>query len=250
MERVRVGRCKGGMSSRLKALRDSLNGEEKDFTTGSPRGAIALLAIPMILETAMESVFSVVDIFFVARLGDDAVATVGLTERLSTFVFSIAMGLSFATTAFVARRIGEKDPAAARGAVQSIFIGLVGMFFAPELLGLMGASEAVQKNSGYTRISLGGSAAVMLLFLLNTLFRGAGDAVIAVKVLWFGNAINMLLNPCLIFGWGPFPEMGTEGSAVGTLIGRSCAVGYQAWQLLRGSGRIRLTWEACDLNAS
>ena len=118
------------MSSRLKALRDSLNGEEKDFTTGSPRGAIALLAIPMILETAMESVFSVVDIFFVARLGDDAVATVGLTERLSTFVFSIAMGLSFATTAFVARRIGEKDPAAARGAVQSIFIGLVGMFFA------------------------------------------------------------------------------------------------------------------------
>ena len=245
------------MSSLLRALRESLNGEEKDFTTGSLRGAIALLAIPMILETAMESLFAVVDIFFVARLGDDAVATVGLTESLSTFVFAIAMGLSFATTAFVARRIGEKDPAAAaRGAVQSIFIGLVaaaaiglvGVFFAPELLALMGASEAVRKNSGYTRISLAGSAAVMLLFLLNAIFRGAGDAVIAMKVLWFGNAINIVLNPCLIFGWGPFPEMGIEGSAVGTLIGRSSGVVYQAWHLFRGSGRIRLTWEAVRLD--
>ncbi len=238
------------MASLLQALRESFNGEEKDFTEGSLRRAIALLAVPMILETAMESLFAVVDIFFIAQLGDDAVATVGLTESLLTFVFAIAMGLSFATTAYVARRIGEKEPeAAAHGAMQSIYIGIAasiiigmaGVVYAPQLLGLMGATEAMQKNSGYTRVALGGSASVMLLFLLNAIFRGAGDAVIAMKVLWFGNLINIVLNPCLIFGWGPFPEMGIAGSAVGTVIGRSSAVAYQVWQLFRGPGRIRLT---------
>jgi putative MATE family efflux protein len=242
-----------GSSSLFESVREALNGEDRDYTEGSLSRAIGLLAIPMILETAMESLFAVVDIFFVARLGDDAVATVGLTESLLTFVFAIAMGLSFATTAFVARRIGEKDPAAAaRGAVQSILIGLVasviigaiGVVYAPELLALMGASTAVQQNSAYTRVAIGGSASVMLLFLLNAIFRGAGDAVIAMKVLWFGNIINMILNPCLIFGLGPFPEMGVMGSAVGTLVGRSCAVGYQCWELFRGSGRIHLTWAA------
>lgn len=238
------------MSSLLQALRESFNGEEKDFTEGSLRRAIALLAIPIILETAMESLFTVVDIFFIAQLGDDAVATVGLTESLLTFVFAIAMGLSFATTAYVARRIGEKDPAAAaHGAMQAIYVGLfaatvigvTGVLFTPQLLTLMGASPAMLQNSGYTRVALGGSAAVLLLFLLNAIFRGAGDAVIAMKVLWFGNLINIALNPCLIFGWGPFPEMGITGAAVGTVVGRSCGVGYQVWQLFRGPGRIRLT---------
>jgi putative MATE family efflux protein len=238
------------MPSLWNALQEAFNGEEKDFTEGSLRRAIALLAAPMILETAMESLFAVVDIFFIAQLGDDAVATVGLTESLLTFVFAIAMGLSFATTAYVARRIGEKDPAAAaHGAMQSIYIGmaaaaLIGTFgaiYTPELLSLMGASEGMLQNSGYTRVSVAGSASVMMLFLLNAIFRGAGDAVIAMKVLWFGNLINIVLNPCLIFGWGPFPEMGITGAAVGTVVGRSAGVAYQVWQLFRGPGRIRLT---------
>jgi putative MATE family efflux protein len=241
------------MPALLSFLREAFNGEEKDFTTGSLRRAIALLAAPMMLETAMESLFAIVDIFFVAQLGDDAVATVGLTESLLTFVFAIAMGLSFATTAYVARRIGEKDPAAAaHGATHSLYIGIAasavigitGLLFAPQLLALMGASPAMQANQGYTRVALGGSASVMLLFLLNAIFRGAGDAVIAMKVLWFGNLINIVLNPCLIFGWGPFPELGVTGSAVGTVIGRSAAVAYQVWQLSAGSGRIRFTPEA------
>jgi putative MATE family efflux protein len=231
------------MASLLQALRESFNGEEKDFTEGSLRRAIVLLAAPMILETAMESLFAVVDIFFIAQLGDDAVATVGLTESLLTFVFAIAMGLSFATTAYVARRIGEKDPeAAAHGAMQSIYIGMaasvligvIGVVFTPQLLSLMGASEGMLRNSGYTRVSLGGSATVMMLFLLNAIFRGAGDAVIAMKVLWFGNLINIVLNPCLIFGWGPFPEMGITGAAVGTVVGRGSGVLNRSGSLFAG----------------
>lgn len=242
----------GNMDSALRWVRESLNGEQRNYTTGPLGKSIVLLAIPMILETLMESLFSVVDIFFVAKLGDGAVASVGLTESLLTFVFAVAMGLSYATTAYVARRIGEGSPEeAARGAVQSVLIGLVasavvgviGVNYAEELLALMGASAEVRQHSAYTRIVMGGSATVMMLFLLNAIFRGAGDAVIAMKVLWLANGINILLNPCLIFGLGPFPEMGIAGSAIGTVIGRGCGVVYQLWHLFYGTGRIQVRWE-------
>ena len=197
-----------------RALREALHGGERDYTEGSLDQALVLLAIPMILETAMESLFAVVDIYFVSKLGEDAIATVALTESLVVLVIAVALGLTFSTTAFVARRIGEKRPEeAAKGAAQSVLfglaasatIGLIGFVFAPELLRLMGATDGILRNVAFARIVLGGSGTLMMIFLLNGIFRGAGDAVVAMRVLWFANAINIVLNPCLIFGLGPFP---------------------------------------------
>jgi putative MATE family efflux protein len=232
------------------SIREALRGSHQDFTTGNLNRAILLLAIPMVLEMVLESLFAVVDVFWVGRLGADAVATVGLTESLLSLVFAVGLGLSLSTTAMVARRIGEKDPAgAAVAGVQAIAIGLavsalVGfpcIFYAPDLLRLMGASpQVLAVGSGYARIALGGSGAIMLLFLNNAIFRGAGDAAIAMRLLWVSNIINLILDPCLIFGWGPFPKLGVTGAALATFTGRSIGVLYQFYRLLRGSERIRL----------
>jgi putative MATE family efflux protein len=231
-------------------LKDAVRGTHQDYTEGAVSRAILLLAVPMVLETAMESLFAVVDIFFVSKLGPAAVATVALTESILTVVFTLALGLSIGVTATVARRIGEKDPeGAARTAVQAIalgigvaaVIGVLGATFAPELLRAMGASrESIETGVGYTRIMLGGNATLLLLFLINAAFRGAGDAVIAMRVLWLGNGINILLDPMLIFGVGPFPELGVQGAAVATNIGRGTAVLLQLWLLGRVSGRLQV----------
>src|SRR5216683_1571485 len=228
-------------------VRDAVRGVRHDYTAGSIGRAIVLLAIPMILEMAMESIFAVVDVFWVSRLGPDAVATVGLTESMLTLVYTAAMGLSIGVAAVVARRIGEKQPdAAADAAVQGIGLGLavaagvavLGVTLAPRLLGLMGASPAVTViGSGYTRMMLGGSATVLLLFLINAIFRGAGDAAIAMRVLWLANAINILLGPCFIFGLGPFPKLGIVGAAVATNIGRGTGALYAFSRLIRSGGR-------------
>ena len=229
-------------------VRDAVRGTSQDYTEGPVGRAIVLLAIPMVLEMAMESIFAVVDVFWVSRLGPDAVATVGLTESILTLVYTAAMGLSIGVAAVVARRIGEKRPdAAAEAAVQGIALGLgvagvvavLGVTLAPRLLAVMGASSAVTAiGSSYTRMMLGGSATVLLLFLINAIFRGAGDAAIAMRVLWLANAINILLGPCLIFGLGPFPRLGVTGAAVATTIGRGTGVLYQLYRLTRGDARI------------
>jgi putative MATE family efflux protein len=230
------------------SLREAVMGSSQDFTEGNISRAIVLLAVPMVLEMCMESLFGVVDVFWVSRLGADAVATVGLTETALVLVFVIAMGLSIGATALVARRMGEKDEqAAGLVAVQAIIIGLVvsatvaifGYFFAPNLLHIMGGSASVVKlGSGYTRMIFSGSATIFLLFLINAVFRGAGDATIAMRVLWLANIVNICLNPCLIFGLGPFPRLGVTGSAVGTTIGRGIGVLLQLWVLTSGRGRL------------
>src|SRR3974390_3233594 len=232
------------------SIREALRGSHQDFTTGSLNRAVVLLAIPMVLEMALESLFAVVDVFWVGRLGANAVATVGLTESLLSLVFAIGLGLSLSTTAMVARRIGEKDPqGAAVAGAQAIFIGLavsalVGIpsfFYASDMLRLMGASpEIVATGSGYARIALGGSGALLFLFLNNAIFRGAGDAAIAMRLLWVSNIINLILDPCFIFGFGPFPKLGVTGAAVATLTGRSIGVLYQCYRVLRGRERLRI----------
>ncbi len=229
-------------------VRDAVRGIPHDYTSGSLGRGIVLLAIPMVLEMAMESIFAVVDVFWVSRLGPDAVATVGLTESILTLVYTAAMGLSIGVAAIVARRIGEQRPdAAAEAAVQGIALGLgvavlvaiFGITLAPRLLAVMGASPAVTAiGSGYTRMMLGGSATVLLLFLINAIFRGAGDAAIAMRVLWLANAINIVLGPCFIFGLGPFPQLGVTGAAVATTIGRGTGVLYQLYRLTRGDARV------------
>ncbi len=228
----------------------ALTGKELDFTTGPIGRAVILLAIPMVLEMVMESVFALTDAFFVSRLGTDALATVGLTEAMITLLFAIAIGTGLATTAMVARRVGERDIAGARtAAAQSILLGLVlsaavavpGVIFAKDLLAVMGGSpELVATGHGYTRVLFGGSATIMLIFLLNAIFRGAGDAAIAMRVLWIANGVNILLDPCLIFGLGPFPELGVMGAAVATTIGRGTGVALQLWVLFRGGSRIQI----------
>ena len=240
------------------SLREAIFGGQRDYTEGSISRAITLLAIPMVLEMAMESLFGVVDVFFVAHLGSDALATVALTESLITPLFAIALGLSMGTTAIVARRIGEKQPEdAAVAAVQSIVLGVIisavvavtGVVFAPALLTLMGGSESVVRTgTGYARMMFGGSATIFFLFLINAVFRGAGDASIAMRSLWLANLINIVLNPCLIKGLGPFPELGVTGSAVGTTIGRGVGVMYQLWHLTRGEGRVHVHREQMRLN--
>ncbi len=231
-------------------LREAVRGSHQDFTKAPIGRAVILLAVPMVLEMLMESVFAVADIFFVGRLGADAVATVGITESLMTIIYALAIGLSIGAAATVARRIGESNPeGAARAAVQSILLGLgiaallgvAGAVFGPQLLAAMGASDDVLRvGSRFTRVMLGGSGTVLLLFLINAIFRGAGDAAVAMRVLWFANAINVTLGPCLIFGIGPFPELGVTGAAVGTTIGRGCGVLYQIYHLTRAGGRVRI----------
>jgi putative MATE family efflux protein len=232
------------------SLREAIRGSHQDYTEGSLNRAILLLAVPMVLEMVLESLFAVVDVFWVGRLGANAVATVGLTESLLSLVFAVSIGLGMSTTAMVARRIGEKDPeGAAVAAVQAILLGLgvavaIGLpcwIWASRLLALMGASpEIVSLGTGYARIALGGSGAVLLLFLNNAIFRGAGDAAIAMRLLWVSNIINLILDPCLIFGLGPFPRLGVTGAALATLTGRSIGVGYQFYRLLRGTERLRI----------
>ncbi|HSE99086.1 MAG TPA: MATE family efflux transporter [Blastocatellia bacterium] len=232
------------------AVREALVGTHQDFTEGSIGRAITLLAIPMVLEMGMESLFAVVDVFFVSKLGADAVAAVGLTDSLLTLIFAVAMGLSMATTATIARRVGEKDnTGAAVAAVQAIIIGvivsipvaLVGLFFTPTLFRLMGGSdEVIAAGTGYGMWIIGGNVIIMLLFLINAIFRGAGDAAIAMRALWLGNIINIVLDPCLILGLGPFPEMGVTGAAVATNIGRGTAVLYQFWKLFGNDSRIKI----------
>lgn len=233
-------------------LKEAVAGSRRDFTREPVGRAVILLAIPMVLEMMMESVFAVVDIFWVSKLGPDAVATVGLTESMLTIVYAVAIGLSMGATAVVARRIGEGNrEAAARAAVQAILIGLglaaiigaTGALLAPKLLLWMGASPEIIAMSGFTRIMLGGSVTVVLLFLINAVFRGAGDAAVAMRALWLANAINIVLGPLLVFGIGPFPQLGVEGAAIATTIGRGTGVLYQLRCLFRENGRITVRRE-------
>ncbi len=242
-----VQRPGGGVWS---LLREAVRGGERDYTEGPTGRAIVLLAVPMVLETCMESLFAVVDVFFVSRLGADAIAMVGLTESMMFIVYTVALSLGIGATAVVARRIGEKDEdGAARAAAQALLlgvgvaaaIGIFGAFNARLLLEVMGATPGmVERALGYTVVMLGGNATVTLLFLLNAIFRGAGDATIAMRMLWIANAINIVLDPCLIFGLGPFPELGVAGAAVATNIGRGTAVVFQLWVLLSGRSRVHI----------
>lgn len=233
-------------------LREAIVGSRQDFTEGSLGRAIFLLSIPMVLEMMMQSVFEVADIYFVGQLGADAVAAVGLTSSLLILVFALGMGLSMAATATVARRIGEKDPeAAATAAFQalvlgfgiSVPIGIIGVVFAPEMLAMMGASpEVIEIGTTYCAIIFGTNITILFLFLINAIFRGTGDAQYAMRALWIANLLNIALDPLLIFGIGPFPEMGIMGAAVATSIGRAVGVCYQIYILFRGkNARIRLT---------
>ncbi len=232
----------------IEFVRESLRDNEADLTRGPIGRALGLLAIPMMLEMLMESIFVVVDIAFVSRLGTDAVAAVGITEAVITVLYAVAVGLGMGVTAMVSRRIGAGNRReAADVAGQAIWVGLVfsivvgasGIVFAEDILRLMGASAGViETGSGFTAVLMGGSASILYLFILNAAFRGAGDAAVALRSLWLANGINIVLDPCLIFGLGPFPEMGVTGAAVATTIGRSIGVVYQLWYLLDGRGRL------------
>ena len=238
------------MTGTWQTIKDALRGVHHDYTTEDLGRAILLLAIPMVLEMVMESVFAVVDIYFVGHLGPSAVATVGLTESFLALVYTLAMGLAIGVTATVARRTGEKDPdGAAHSAAQgiwlgvaaSLILGVIGGLFAPQLLRLMGAGEDVLAiGSTYARIMMGGNIVILLLFVINAAFRGVGDPAVAMRSLWIGNGINILLNPCFIFGLGPFPALGVTGSAVATMIGRGSGVAYQFWTLSRGTSRLEM----------
>ena len=239
-------------------IKEAIVGSKRDFTALSVDRAILLLAVPMVLEMAMEALFAIVDTFFVAHLGADATATVGITEGMLTMVYAIAVGMSMGTTAVVARRTGEKDsPGAAQAAVQSIILGisvsaLIFAFcfpFAPKLLALMGASPGIlHVGSTYTRTMLSGSGVILMLFLINAIFRGAGDAAVAMRVLWLANLINLCLDPCLILGLGPFPRLGVTGAAVATTTGRSIGLLFQLYILWRGRGRIEIRREHLRIN--
>jgi putative MATE family efflux protein len=242
----------------LATLREALRGGHGDFTEGPVGRAVVLLAIPMVLEMALESVFAVVDVFWVSKLGAAAVATVGLTESMLALLYALAIGLAMAATATVARRIGERDrERAARTAVQAIALGVLiavplgvlGALLAPKLLGWMGAApDVVASGAGFTAVMLGGNIVIVLLFLINAIFRGAGDAAVAMRVLWLANAINLVLDPCLIFGLGPFPALGVTGAAVATTTGRGIAVLVQLATLARGTGRLAIRKEHLRLD--
>ncbi len=226
-----------------------MSDNESDFTSRPINRALGLLAIPMMLEMGMEAIFAVVDIAFVSRLGTNAIAAVGLTEALITVLYALAIGLGMGVTAMISRRIGAKDPIAAAyvmgqaiwvGAGLSMLIGTFGVIYAGELLSMMGASEGViSEGKDFTAILLGGNASILYLFLLNAGFRGAGDAPVALRSLTLANGLNIILDPCLIFGLGPFPEMGVPGAAVATTIGRSIGVLYLFWYLFGGKGRLQ-----------
>ncbi len=238
-------------------VKASLSGHREDYTRLPLPRAILLLAIPMALELVMESTFGLVDIFFVGKLGPEAVATVGISGALIILVFAVALGLSIGATAVVSRRIGEGDSEGASlaasqailaGIAFSIPISVVGWALAPDLLRWMGGSEAVVAGDGYTAWLFGGSSTIFLIFLNNAIFRGAGDAAIAMRSLWLANLINIVLDPCLIFGLGPFPEMGLTGAAVATTIGRGVGVLFQFWVLARGDRRVRIVRRHLRLN--
>ncbi|MCU0456370.1 MAG: MATE family efflux transporter [Bacteroidales bacterium] len=239
------------MRSFLNDLKEAVAGTEQDFTEGKLSRAIFLLSVPAVLEMIMESIFVIVDIWFVSKLGANAVATVGLTESLITLVYAVSLGLATATTSLVSRRIGEKNRTlASRTAFQAIVTGIIvslliavpGGILSAELLDLMGADdEIVKEMSGYATLMISGNVVIMLLFIINAVFRSAGDAAVAMRVLWIGNIINIIIDPLLIFGIGPFPEMGIEGAAAATLMGRGTAVAYQFWLLFFGKKRIQIS---------
>jgi putative MATE family efflux protein len=238
------------LKSIFRDISDAIKGTEADYTKISLRKALILLSIPMVLEMSMESIFTIVDIYFVSKLGPDATSIVGLTESLLTIVYAFGIGFAISATAIVSRRTGEKKPRkAANAAFQAmlvassiaLFIALVGIMLSDQLLKIMGASnEAIAKHGGYTKLMLGGNITIMFLFIQNGIFRGAGDAAIALKVLCISNLINIVLDPLLIFGIGPFPELGITGAAVATNIGRGTGVLIQLYTLFYGSNRIRL----------
>lgn len=238
------------MTGIYKTLLDAISGKEEDYTSGSINRAIVLLSIPMVLEMGMEGLFAVVDAYWVSKVSVDAVATVGLTESVLMLVYSLAIGLSAAATAMVARRVGEHNPeGAAKAAVQATFIAvavsvaisIVGVVFAENILRLMGGSEKlIEDCSGYAKIMFGGNIVIMLIFLFNAVYRGAGNASYAMWALILSNGLNIILDPLLIFGIGPFPEMGIEGAAVATNIGRVIGVIFQLFLLLRGVGLVKI----------
>ncbi|HEY0095568.1 MAG TPA: MATE family efflux transporter, partial [Archangium sp.] len=235
------------------SLKEAVRGTEQDFTEAPVGRAILLLSVPMVLEMLMESVFAIVDVFFVSRLGAEAIATVGLTESVLALLYALAMGLSIGATAMIARRTGEKDPdAAARVAVQTIALGVLvsvpiavaGVVFAQPLLSLLGGSPwVVEHGFRYAQILLGGNVIILLLFLINAIFRGVGDAAVSMRVLGIANALNIVLCPCLVLGLGPFPQLGVVGAATATTLGRGVGVCYQFYRLFRGTHRVAIRRE-------
>jgi putative MATE family efflux protein len=231
-------------------LREAVRGSSRDFTVEPIGRSLFLLSVPMILEMIMESVFALVDVFFVGRLGPEAVAVVILTESIMALIYAVAFGLAIGATATVARRIGEKDPEGAAktathviylGIIVSVIMGIAGIILAPTLLNALGAEpQVVEMGTTFMRIMLGGNAVVVFLFLLNAIFRGAGDAAIAMRVLWLANILNIVLGPCFIFGLLFFPQLGVTGAAVGTTIGRGCGVLFALWYLFRGEKRFHI----------
>jgi len=244
--------------SAWQTIREALHGSRRDYTEGPIGRAILLLAIPMVLEVILESVFAVADVFWVSKLGESAIATVGLTESMMAIVYTLAIGVAIGATATVARRIGEHNQdGAARAAVQAVVLGViiavslgsVGIVFAPNLLGLLGASpDVIAVGSGFTRMMLGGCASVVMLFLINAIFRGAGDAAIAMRVLWLANIINIALGPLLIFGVGPFPRLGVTGAAVATTIGRGTGAAFALYRLFQPGRHIQVRREHVHLD--
>nr|WP_298789384.1 MATE family efflux transporter [uncultured Allomuricauda sp.] len=238
----------------------AVTGKETDFTSGSIRKAIFMLSIPMILEMLMESIFALVDIAYVSQVSVNAVATIGLTESVITLIYALAIGLSMAATAVVARRIGEKDVQGARiasvqaiglGILISIVLGVVGILFAKEILALMGGEpDLIEEGYGYTKLLIGGNITIMLLFLINAIFRGAGDASIAMWTLVLSNGLNIILDPIFIFGWGPIPEYGVMGAAIATNIGRGTAVLFQLGILFFGWSKIKLAAKDLVMNVT
>ncbi|MBK9151976.1 MAG: MATE family efflux transporter [Saprospiraceae bacterium] len=234
----------------LNLIKASLDGEERDYTEGNIRTAIVLLSIPMILELSLESVFAVVDMFFVGRLGENAIAVVGYTESVITLIYSVAIGLSTAATAVIARRVGEKRPEeASRSAMQALMISgvvtvilsITGVVLAPEILGFMGATpEVISQGQGFTAIMFGSSGVIVFLFLINGIFRGAGNAALAMRSLWIASIINIILDPVMIYGIGHWNGLGLEGAAIATCIGRGTGVGYQLFHMIKGSGIIKV----------
>ncbi len=239
------------MKRMLRAFKEAIGGTTQDFTKGSISKAIFLLAVPMVLEMVMESIFVVVDIYFVSKLGSEAVTAVGITESVMSIVYAIAVGLGVATTAIIARRIGEKKPEKASkaafqaiitGVIASAFIAIIGIFFSVDLLRIMGADKnVIDIGSSYTSVMFSGNVVIMLLFIINAIFRSSGDAAISMRVLWLANILNIILDPLLIFGIGPFPELGVKGAAIATNIGRGIAVAYQLYILFFGNKRIKLS---------
>ncbi|AXT62254.1 MATE family efflux transporter [Aquimarina sp. AD10] len=248
-----MAESKVNISRFISYFKIAISGKEQEFTSGSIRRAVFMLSVPMVLEMMMESVFFLVDAYYVSSLGANAIATVGLTESVLTLVYAVAIGLSMGVTAIVARRVGEKDiNGASQTAIQAIFLGigiaalisLIGIFFPKEILGLMGAEpDLIAEGYGYTRVLLGGNVTIMLLFLINAVFRGAGDASVAMRVLIFSNVLNIILDPMFIFGFGPIPAFGVEGAAIATTIGRGSAVIFQLLILFYGWSKIKVTFK-------